>query len=41
MAEADVLEAGWNAHIFNQAVHIWRQQKQQMAEKKEALVKSP
>eukprot|EP00434_Breviolum_minutum_P022522 symbB.v1.2.019870.t1/scaffold1647.1/size107771/6 len=35
VAEAGVLEPGWNSHIFNQAVHIWRQQKQQFAEKKE------
>mmetsp|Transcript_55229 Transcript_55229/g.103542 ORF Transcript_55229/g.103542 Transcript_55229/m.103542 type:complete len:257 (+) Transcript_55229:59-829(+) len=35
VAEAGVLEPGWNGHIFNQAVQIWRMQKQQVAEKKE------
>eukprot|EP00913_Durusdinium_trenchii_P025593 g24021.t1 len=35
VSEAGVLEPGWNNHIFNQAVHLWRQQKQQLAEKKE------
>eukprot|EP00437_Effrenium_voratum_P018223 CAMPEP_0181448406 /NCGR_PEP_ID=MMETSP1110-20121109/27124_1 /TAXON_ID=174948 /ORGANISM="Symbiodinium sp., Strain CCMP421" /LENGTH=256 /DNA_ID=CAMNT_0023572555 /DNA_START=38 /DNA_END=808 /DNA_ORIENTATION=- len=35
VAEAGILEPGWNTQIFNQAVHIWRMQKQQVAEKKE------
>mmetsp|Transcript_4741 Transcript_4741/g.10274 ORF Transcript_4741/g.10274 Transcript_4741/m.10274 type:complete len:258 (+) Transcript_4741:59-832(+) len=35
VSEAGILEPGWNGHIFNQAVQVWRMQKQQQAEKKE------
>lgn len=37
IAEANILEPGWREHIFQQAVRIWRQQKQESAEKKEVI----
>lgn len=35
LSEAEELEPGWREHIFQQAVHIWRMEKNQQLEKKE------
>merc|ERR1711920_857765 len=37
IAEADELQPGWRQVIFQQAVQIWRQQKQELGEKKEKV----
>lgn len=36
LAESDELEPGWREHIFHQAVQIWRMERQQLVEKKDA-----
>lgn len=37
IAEANELEPGWRDHVFQQAVQIWRRQKQELVEKKEKI----
>merc|ERR1711972_866675 len=35
--EAEELEPGWRDHVFQQAVQIWRRQKQEHGERKEKI----
>merc|ERR1711870_132143 len=37
IAEANEIEPGWSSQIFQHALHIWRQQKQELAQKKERM----